>query len=279
MKLDRRRAVVLGVLWLAACFASTASAAGELVLSREEASDVFHQAKDLFRQANERATLDPLAARDLYRKAAMRLERIEREGGIRNGRLYYNIGNAYFRMDDVGRAILNYRRAEVFTPNDPNLHQNLAYARARSVDRIEPRQRTRVLRTLFFWHYDLSMRARAWGFGAAFVLFWCVLALRLFTRRSAVAWCLGLALVVWGCCLASLLADTVARRTVRPGVVTAAEATARKGDSATYESSFKEPLHAGTEFVLVEDRGDWVHIELADGRRCWVSAPDVELIF
>ena len=79
-----------------------------------------------------------------------------REGGIENGKLYYNLGNVYFRMNDIGRAILNYRRAESYIPNDPNLHQNLSYARSRRLDEIEERQKTKVLRTLFFWHYDLS---------------------------------------------------------------------------------------------------------------------------
>ena len=54
--------------------------------------------------------------------------------------------------------------------------------------------------------------------------------------------------------------------------------SARKGDADTYEAAFTEPLHAGTEFVLVEDRGDWVQAELSDGRRCWLPARAVGLV-
>jgi uncharacterized protein YgiM (DUF1202 family) len=53
---------------------------------------------------------------------------------------------------------------------------------------------------------------------------------------------------------------------------------ARKGNSETYEPSFKDPLHSGTEFTLIEDRGDWYQIELADARTCWVTSKDVALV-
>jgi len=46
----------------------------------------------------------------------------------------------------------------------------------------------------------------------------------------------------------------------------------------TYEASFKDPLHAGTEFVLVEQRNDWLHVELPDGRRCWLPAQAAGLV-
>ena len=48
---------------------------------------------------------------------------------------------------------------------------------------------------------------------------------------------------------------------------------ARKGDGDTYEPSFKEPLHAGAEFKLMENRGEWYQVELADGQRCWIPSP------
>jgi len=53
---------------------------------------------------------------------------------------------------------------------------------------------------------------------------------------------------------------------------------ARKGNSETYEPSFKEPLHTGTEFRLVEKRNKWCYIELPDERRCWIPSKDVELV-
>jgi len=246
--------------------------AGFAALTETEKADLAAEAQRLFREANKVVATDPEAAQELYRRSVMRFERLVREGGVENGKLYYNIGNVYFRMKDIGRAILNYRRAEPYMPGDANLRQNLSYARRRRVDAIEEDQRTRVLKTLFFWHYDVPGRLRMQLLAGAWVVFWAILAVRLFARRPSLTVAAVLAGVLGLLLAGSVTADRLHRRAVRPGVILEEEVTARKGDGLSYEPSFKEPLHAGTEFVLVEDRQDWYRIELADGRQCWVPS-------
>ncbi len=51
--------------------------------------------------------------------------------------LFYNLGNAYYKQGDHGRAILNYRRAQQLAPRDPDIEANLALARAQAVDQFE----------------------------------------------------------------------------------------------------------------------------------------------
>lgn len=269
----RLRLTTIGVL----AFLFIMSAAGA-ELNDTEIADLFSQGKEFFRQANEIAASKPQDARDLYRKAALRFERISREGGVQNGKLYYNIGNAYFRMNDFGRAILNYRRAEQFIPNDPNLQQNLESARKRRTDRIEEQQRTKVLKTVFFWHYDLSARTRSTIFTIAFLILWGCAAARLFFPRPFLKWVIGVSAALSVFFLASILVEHSNLRKHRPGVILAQEVIARKGDSETYQPSFKEPLHAGTEFTLVEDRGEWLHLELIDSRRCWIPSKAAGLV-
>jgi tetratricopeptide (TPR) repeat protein len=223
-----------------------------------------------FRQGNELSAGDPEGARALYEKAILSFERIVREGAVENGKLYYNIGNVYFRLGEPGKAILNYRKAERLIPGDLNLQQNLMYARSRCVDKIDPKPRTRVLQTLFFYHYDLSPLTRTVLFVVFFGCIWVCAALHLFFGRR---WLKGVGLVfgVLSLLLAgSLAVEATLQSGPGSGVVLAKEVVARKGDSATYEPSFKEPLHAGTEFILIEVRKDWYQIELPDGRRCWI---------
>ena len=55
-------------------------------------------------------------------------------------------------------------------------------------------------------------------------------------------------------------------------VIVVPEITARRGDSDAYEPSFTTPLHAGTELLVIEERNDWFHVALADGRRTWLRA-------
>jgi tetratricopeptide (TPR) repeat protein len=261
---------------LAAGFYATALRAESL--DEAQVADLYTQAKDFFRQANELAAASPEQAEDLYRKAAMRYERILREGGIQNGKLYYNLGNVYFRLKDLGRAILNYRRAEQYIPNDPNLKQNLDYAREKRLDDIEEKQETKVLKTLFFWHYDLSTKGRIIIFSVCSMLLWTAAVIRIFSRASYLRWCITVSFILSLFLAGSLMAEEVSLRTTHPGVVISREVVARKGNSETYEPSFKDPLHSGTEFMLIEDRGSWYQIELADARTCWVQSKDVALV-
>jgi tetratricopeptide (TPR) repeat protein len=247
-------------------------------LNEAQISTLYTEAKDLFKQANEVAVKHPDEARSLYSKAAMRYERIIKEGGIHNGKIYYNLGNIYFQMKDAGRAILNYRTALLYSPNDEMLKQNLEYARKKRLDKIEDKQETMVLRTLFFWHYDLSQKIRLFIFAVSFMIMWAFACARIFVRKSFMGWCIASFAILSVVFAGSLAADEISYHKNHPGVIIADEVVARKGNSETYEPSFKEPLHSGTEFTLLEDRGNWVNIELADTRTCWVQAKDIELI-
>lgn len=247
-------------------------------LDSAQISVLYEEAKDLFKQADETAIRYPQEAQSLYSKAAMRYERIIRDGGIYNGKIFYNLGNVYFRMNDLGRAILNYRRAELYMPNDANLKQNLAYAREKRLDQIEERQEMQILKTLFFWHYDLSKKVRVIAFVISFMFMWGFACVRIFIKRSFLGWCIASASVLSLLFIGSIAADEISYNKNCPGVIISSEVTARKGNSETYMPSFKEPLHSGTEFILIEDRGDWLNIELDDARTCWVPEKNVELI-
>jgi len=69
--------------------------------------------------------------------------------GYVNGHLYYNLGNAYFRAGQIGRAILNYKRARLLIPRDADLNFNLHYALDQTQDAISADQN--FLNQAFFW--------------------------------------------------------------------------------------------------------------------------------
>jgi len=277
MKVFARIILVCAAVLTAVAYPGFAHAAK--ILSREEIIDLYSQAKDFYKQANEAGIKDSEKAKAFYRKAALRYERIVNAGRIRNGKLFYNIGNAYFRMGDLGRAILYYRRATEYIPADSNLLQNLQFACKLRRDKIEEKQNTKVLKTVFFWHYDFTAWARMLIFIIAFAALWLLAIFRLFFRHSllgaAIVFCGALSVLV----LTSLVVDVIAASKKVPGVIIADSVIVRKGDGETYQPSFKEPLHAGTEFLVVEDRGGWKHIELADGRRCWAPSNGVGLVW
>jgi tetratricopeptide (TPR) repeat protein len=247
-------------------------------LTETEIGRHLAEAETAFRRAVDLDRSDPEAARDYYRKAILHFERITDEGGIRNGRLYYNIGNAYFRLEDVGRAILNYKRAALFMPADGNLEQNLEQARARRADQIEKKQREKVFKTLFFMHYDIPSRVRLTIFNICFACIWLFAALMLVWRSGTIRLGLVISIVVSALFFSSLVAEGIQLSRRPEGVIVADEIIARKGDAETYQPSFIEPLHAGTEFSLLGRRADWWQIELDNGVRGWIPAHAGELV-
>lgn len=242
--------------------------------SRADLFKVFKEANDFFRQAG--TVKNSARAAELYNKALLRYEHIVQEG-VHNGKLYYNIGNTYFRLHDLGRAVLNYRRAQRYMANDENLDQNLAFALSRQEDKIVPKQEEKIMRTLLFWHYDLPQRLRWWIFGTAYLLFWGIAAFRLARHRRNPGFVSLFPLLVAMLMGGSLLANYF-WPPKRPGVLVAKQVVARKGDGLSYQPSFTDPLHAGLDFGLIAKRGDWLQIELRNGQSCWVPASSAEMI-
>lgn len=256
------------VIWLL-----LAALLGSLELHAFDKAEVwnrYREAESAFSQANELLGNDPVRSRDLFEKAALSFEAIQREGGIENGRIFYNIGNIYFRLGDLGKAILNYRRAERFIGNDLNLQQNLNYARSRCLDRIELKPQAQVFRTLFFWHYDLESKTRAWLLAAFFGLLWIFASVCLLKKKTWLHYTIGFCAVLTFLLACSLTMEAYEQVNTLSGVILEKEVVGRKGDGTTFEPTFTEPLHAGAEFTLVEQRKGWLHIELADSRRCWI---------
>ena len=93
--------------------------------------------------------------------------------------------------------------------NDQNLRQNLDYARSRRADRIELRQKEKVLKTLFFIHYDVPSRLKLVVFAVSFGLLWLSAAVRLFVRWAGSRSFVIVATVVSAVFLASLVVDAV----------------------------------------------------------------------
>jgi hypothetical protein len=80
------------------------------------------------------------------------------------------------------------------------------------------------------------------------------------------------------CFLTSLIVESGLQAHRTGGVITIKEVIARQGDSQNYPQSFKDPLHEGTEFYLLEHRPGWLHIKLFDDSDGWIPDNAAELI-
>ena len=252
-------------------------------MTKDQAHSLFSQANESFRKAN--STKDSEQAERLYEKAILAFEKIIDQGRIKNAKLYYNLANAYFLKSqigdkgDLGKAILNYRRAEKLDGSDTNIQKNLAFARSKRMDKVGIKTEKRVLQTLFFWHYDFSVKTRfvltCIFFGVVCI---CVTGIIWFGRNTSLMILVIVCAILTVCLLSSLIVESRTQAGRICGVITAKEVIARQGDGQNYSPSFKDPLHAGTEFDVLESRPGWLHIKLFDDSDTWIPDDSAELI-
>ena len=195
--------------------------------------------------------------------------------GVENGHLHYNLGNAYLRVGELGLAIASYRRSMRLLPRDEDALANLTFARRSARDEIAPPEPPVLLRTLLFWHYSLApdeiLRAAVLT-GAGF---WLVLALRLYRPASEVLRWSAVSLLVVGLGLGGSLAVHAA---FEPAIAVVLSQEIDLHAAAGEGSVVRFRLHAGTEVRVVEQRPEWVRIELPDGQRGWSKQEYVEVV-
>jgi len=250
--------------------------AGSSAVDPVKASSQFAEANSLFDQANAKALKNPAQAQSFYQSAILKYQRLVDTGLVDSAELYSNLGNAYFFSGDHGRAVLNYQRALMIDPLQDDVRHNLDYARSLTVDELPQSSTQQITHALTFWH-RWPFAARATLFGVAHAGMWVMLAL-LFYRRlrwhfASISIAFGISLV-FGC---SLLVSQQAWDNPVDGVVLDHEVIARQGNGYIYDSAFTSSLHAGTEFTLIDQRGEWYHAKLLDGTTCWLPKKSVAM--
>ena len=262
---------VIGWLLLAAPQPATSG------LSESQRTELLSQGQSAFETGLSLSRQDPDRARTAFLQSAAAFQSLA-DAGVRNGRLYYNLGNAYLKSGKTGRAIAAYRRAQSLIPGNPRLQSNLDYARSLCRYEIPPTGARTVARTVLFWHYETSARSRFLAGLAAYVLFWACLIGRTWAPRLRWRYPAAVLMLIWISLGVSVVADAHAASGPGHGVVIADEVVVRKGDGQAYEPQFEQPLVEGVEFEVIERRHDWIHIRLADGQEGWVPLDQAELI-
>lgn len=202
-----------------------------------------------------------------YRDSAKILEAIL-ASGYRNGTIYYNLGNAYFRAGEYGRAILNYRKSQPYRPRDPYLKANLQQAIAAAPGRLNERP-TPWWNHVLFWTDWLAFPTKAKICVGGFCLVAILALAASYFRSSRLYWSSATILAV----IIAIGIDFGIQYkhvvTTPLGVITG-ETIARKGTGNTYEAAFDQPLRDGAEFQVLSETTDWTfgHFEgIGDG---WV---------
>lgn len=204
-----------------------------------------------------------------YRAAAEGYARLILSG-LRNGEMYYNLGNCYFKLGMLGKAILSYRLAERYLPRDQDLKTNLDYAREMTRDKIESRQITSFFNQFCFWYSKLNLKELLLVFLAANALCWGLALARLWLNNDGWRYLFLAALSLTTVLALSLGIKVYQSSFSADAVVITQEVSVRAGIGTSNTALFQ--LHDGVECRIIQEEQDWAKLELADGKRGWVES-------
>jgi len=196
--------------------------------------------------------------------------------GKANGQIYYNLGNAYFKKGQIGKALVNYRKAEILLPRDEDLQANIQYTLQLTKDKIESKEFLAFLRNFCFWYSKLNNRELITLFLVVNALLWSIAVLRLFYKKESLSFCLQVLVFFVALLGLSSGIKLYTFYTNHNGVVVVKEINVRSGNSLNDTILFQ--LHEGTEFKWEDENEAWVKIRLGDGKKGWVQLQNVEKI-
>src|SRR6476660_3032407 len=186
--------------------------------------------------------------------------------------VFYDLGNAYFRTGDFGRAILNYERALALEPHHAEATANLQIARdeAHALE-LQPRWPERYLQFASVNQYSITAAVGFWI--AAF----CFLTLIFRRRRAATVVALLLVmLVVFAGSIFAIWQLEGGSKGSALGIVTGKNVQARLATADTANSVLALP--PGSEVKILSTRGDWVYAALPNNLRGWIPAKNAERV-
>ncbi len=202
------------------------------------------------------------------------------QAGYVASELYFNLGNAYYKTNDMSHAILYYERAHQLSPNDDEINFNLNLARSQIIDKIDTVPQFFMTR---WWNAIRgSMSADNWGYMSlvAFALFLLLFGLYLFSRLLTVkkiTFWLGTILFV-----VSVLSFIMGHKQSEllnaksQAIIMSPSVTVKSSPDMSGTELFM--LHEGTKVSVEDSLGEWREIRISNGNKGWIRESDYTVI-
>ena len=253
--LTAMRSIFTGILVFTLC---TVSFAQELDGSQESILQ-FEKANELYRNSS-------------YKEAIVIYESIEQSGTI-SADLYYNLGNAYYKTNEVAASIYNYEKALQLNPtNKEDIITNLTYAKRMTIDVIEALPKTFLQRIEA--DYVASISFDQWAYLSVIGAFLTAILFLLFyfsfvplqKRLYFIGSTLSLFLLIVSLSFSILQYNTVQK--TQEGILFTPKVGVKNAPSQISEEVFE--LHEGTKVSIIDRVDVWLQIKLADGKKGWL---------
>ena len=195
-------------------------------------------------------------------------------------KLYYNLGNAYYKSKNLPSAILNYERALRLNPGDRDIRFNLEMCQARIVDKIDPIGMFMLAR----WNNSLenSFDSNTWGYVSIF--FFLILITCLFAYFFArIAWLKKISFFtgILALCMSALFlfySGNQRNHIVYPDKAILFTPTVTVKSSPDQSGTDLFILHEGSKVTVLSKLGNWSEIELEDGNVGWIESMHLQTI-
>lgn len=201
--------------------------------------------------------------------------------GLESAKLYYNLGNAEYKNGNLGAAILNYERALKADPSFSDARYNLEFVESQTQDRIESVPEF-ILKA---WTKKLCYLMDSDGWAVFFIVLLALTAamVLLFLMAPSVA---GkrtgfISAIVFFMIASASLGFSVYQKvdySVRDEAVVMKPVISVKSSPSSDSGTDLFILHEGTKVRMMDSVGEWVNVEIADGRQGWVSTSEIEVI-
>ena len=253
--------------FLAACIVSLLAFAALLTYARLGGGQIPTEAQELANEASlayEQGNF--IRAAQLYEQAVDHTHQPE---------LFYNLGNAYYRQGDIGRAALNYRRTLALTPRNQDASANLALVKNQALDPFNGS--AQGFSNLFTGLNQNELALLALGLWLGSGLLW--LGQHITAGKLRVGLQSMLILVALAALLSILsLGCRIYEESHHPtGVIVVQEVQATSGPGTQYPVKFS--LHSGTEASIMEKRNEWVRVTLpGSSLQGWIPSTAIEPI-
>jgi len=239
-----------------------------LIVIKVEASS---EPVDLFKQANNEY------ANKNYSKSIELYEKIIKQGFI-NSNVYYNLGNAYYRNQELGKAILYYKKAQKLAPEDESIQLNLKIANLKTVDKIK-----KVPQFFLYAFFENTYKNILPGKAAIIsLILWflgfALIATFIISKNSLIKKVTFFATIV--AFIISIFFFYISVESINyhnnetEGVIITPSVYVKSSPDANALDAFI--LHEGTSFTIIDKLNNWFKIKLESGNIGWVQSSVME---
>ena len=198
------------------------------------------------------------------------------ENGLKSGNLYYNLGNAYFKKGELGKAILNYERARRFIPRDSDLLSNYRHAKSLMKRKDAPEKRMRIFKWLDTVMAYLTLSQSV---ALVLVLYYMIVAFIIITKVFGKFRNHSTAFIILFCFVLTAMLDPVffkIRDLRQAGIVTSTITDARF--EPLKDATVHFPLYEGMKVYVLRKKEQWYKIKRPDGKIGWINKNTTGLI-